>query len=69
MIHGVRTVGSDLHFKDGIRTFAGNAFDRDADGSQIFGEPAIVDGKVNELANPLWRELHYFRKPTADSQR
>ena len=58
MIHRVGTVGSDLHFEDGIRAFPGYTFDRDADAGQIFRKAGVVNGNVNEIANPLGREFH-----------
>ena len=36
-----------------VVAFARNAFDRDADRSQIVGKGGVVDLKVNEVANPM----------------
>ena len=53
MIHGIRTVGPDLHLEDGILPFAGNGLHGDACGSQIVGELTIVDFEVGKFAHPL----------------
>src|SRR5437660_10868901 len=52
MIHRVWPVCPDLHFEDVIRALAGNALDRDANSSQVFGEAAVVHRQINELAQP-----------------
>jgi len=58
MIHGVGTVGGDLHFEDGILAFARDPFDRDAGQSQFIPKTAVVDFEVNEVAEPMGRKFH-----------
>ena len=51
VIHGVGTIGSDLHLIDGVFALAGDAFDGDARQSQFVRKTPVVDRKVNESRN------------------
>ena len=52
MVHGVGTVGGDLHLEDGVIAFARDAFDGDAGQCEFVRKTAVIDGKVNEVAQP-----------------
>ena len=58
MIHGVGTVGGDLHLEDGVLAFAGDAFDRDAREREFVRETVVVDLEVDEVAEPVGRKFH-----------
>jgi hypothetical protein len=58
MIHRVRAIRADLHFEDGILPAAANTFDSHTNRCQVFGEFAIVDRYVDEVANPMGRKFH-----------
>jgi hypothetical protein len=61
MIHGVGTVGGDLHLEHGAVAFAGNALDGDARESKFVRKSSVVDRKVNEVAQPMGRDFHVRR--------
>ena len=58
MIHGIGTVGRDLHLEDGVVAFAGNAFDGNARESEFVRKRRVIDGKVNKVAQPVRRNFH-----------
>ncbi len=58
MIHGVGTVRPNLHLEDRVGARSADSFDANADVGQVFGKTAIVDGEVNEVANPIGRKFH-----------
>ena len=58
VIHGVGTVGGDLHLEDGAVAFAGDAFDRDAGKRKFVRKTTVVDREVNEVAQPMGRNFH-----------
>src|SRR3979490_1895691 len=58
MIHSVRTIGGDVHLENRPITLAANRLDRDPRQRQIICELMVVDVKVNEIAQPLRRNLH-----------
>ena len=62
MIHGIGTVGRDLHLEDGVVAFAGDAFDGYAREREFVRKPSVVDGKVNEVAQPMGRNFHVDRQ-------
>ena len=53
MIHGIGTVGRDLHLEDGVVAFAGNTFHGDARKSKFVRKPSVVDseGQRSRAAN------------------
>ena len=58
VIHGVRTVGGDLHLEDGVVAFAGDAFDCDAREREFIRKTAVVEFEVDEVAEPVGRKFH-----------
>jgi hypothetical protein len=50
VIHGIGTVGRDLHLEDCVVAGAGDAFNGDARESEFVGETSVFDRKVNEVA-------------------
>ncbi len=58
VIHGVGTVGRDLHLEDGVVALAGNAFDGDAREREFVRKTGVVDRQVNEVAQPMRRNFH-----------
>src|SRR5215469_14802685 len=58
VIHGVGTIGANLHFEDPVRAFTGDAFDRNPNRSEVLGQTAIAARNINEVANPLGRKFH-----------
>src|SRR5580704_6552076 len=60
MIHGMRTVGANLHFEDRVSARRADAFDGNSRGSQILSEPPVIDREIDVVANPLWRKFHGY---------
>ena len=60
MIHRVRTIRSNLHFEYGVCAGSLNTFYRKTGRRQIFGEPLVIDGEIDEITNPLWRKFHLW---------
>src|SRR5215469_2244916 len=58
MIHRVRSIGPDLHLKDGVRARPADPLDRNPNIGQVLGELSILDSEVNVIPNPLWRKFH-----------
>ena len=59
MVHGIGTIGANLHLIDGALAIAGDALDGDADRSEIVRQAEVVHLEINKLAQPLWREFHF----------
>ena len=58
MVHGVGTVGANLHFEDSVIAIAADAFDRDPNQSQIFRQLAVINRQRNKFTYPLGRKFH-----------
>src|SRR5260370_36527312 len=58
MIHRVGAVGRDSHFENGAGAAPDDALDGDTDVGQVLSQPKVVDGEIDKIANPLWRDLH-----------
>ena len=52
MIHGVGTVGRDLHLVDGRFALARDALDGNAGKREFLRKTTVIDPKVNEVAQP-----------------
>ena len=52
VIHGVDTIGGQVHLVDGRAVFLLDRLYRDARRGQIFGELAVVGRNVDELTQP-----------------
>src|SRR5208337_4754237 len=61
MIHGIGTVGRDLHLEDSVVAFAGDALDGNARKSKFVRKTSVVDRKVNEVTQPMRRDFHVRR--------
>jgi hypothetical protein len=58
MIHRVGTIRSNLHLEHSVCARSADSFDRNAD-AQSNPQPApVIDGEIDEVANPLWRKFH-----------
>src|SRR6266571_5259472 len=59
MVHRIGTVGGDIHLKNRALAFATDRLHRDARQRKIIRQLAVVDPEVNEITQPLWRNLHF----------
>src|SRR5271155_4640808 len=58
MIHRVRSIRPNLHLEHGVRARPSGPLDSNPDASQVLSQPPVIDGKLNKLPHPLWRNLH-----------
>jgi hypothetical protein len=58
MIHRVGTIRPNLHLKDSIGAAPADSFDGNSNRGQILGESMVIDGEIDEVANPLRRKFH-----------
>src|ERR1700733_10140642 len=65
MIHRIGTIRSNLHLKHSVGTRPADPLDSNSDASQILSQPPVIDGNVNKLPHPLWRNLHFLTKTFA----
>ena len=57
MIHGIRTVGGDVHVERSASARAIDGFDGDACVREVVGEASVVDGDFYEFTEPLGGEF------------
>src|SRR6266478_4902547 len=58
MIHRVRAIRSNLHLEYGVRARHADSLHSNPDASQILSQAPVIDGEIDELANPLRRKFH-----------
>ena len=58
VVHGIRTIGRDLHFEDGVFALTADRFHGDPCQGQVVRELVVVDREVNEITQPCGRNLH-----------
>src|ERR1019366_8949113 len=59
MIHGIGTVGRDLHLVDGSVAFARDAFNSNARKSKFVCKAKIVDRNIDKVAQPMRANFHF----------
>jgi hypothetical protein len=59
MIHRIGTIRSNLHLKNGVSARPADPFNGNPNASQILSQPPVIDGQLNKLPHPMWRNLHY----------
>ena len=57
MIHGIGTVGGDVHVEDGVSARAIDGFDCDSRMREVVGEASVVNFYVDEFTEPLGGEF------------
>jgi hypothetical protein len=58
MIHRIRTIRPNFHLKHSVRTGPADSLHGNANASQILSQPPVIDGQLNKLPHPLWRNFH-----------
>src|SRR5258707_14940110 len=58
MIHRVRAIRSNLHLKNGVHARSADSLYGNPNAGQILSQPPVIDGEIDELANPLRRKFH-----------
>ena len=53
MVHGIRAIGSDFHFEDGVFSAAVDGFNRESGLGEVSGKLTIVNLQAYKLADPL----------------
>ena len=59
MVHGIGTVGANLHLEDSVLAFAADALDGNSNRSKVLRQAAIVHLGIHELAQPCGRKFHF----------
>ena len=62
MVHGVGTVGSDVHIENRAVAFAADGLDRNTGQREIIRQLVIIHLEVDEITQPVGRDFHFVKR-------